>query len=219
LSPCANCSNQTSAKATGNPPQSSDRRLKSGIFGCHTGYPIRSRWETRSRCARLSKLFPKNSHTAHYRYRDVELHEPARIEQPAAAALLLRRETFEEIGRFDEQFAPAWFEDVDFCRRLAANGKSVWVVPTARAKHYGGASLEHLTFGQFVDIWYRNMWLYAQKWLKPGERETLRWLVITGMILRLGAAALGIAHPEVGRRGALRAYAGVLKKAFDRWSA
>lgn len=167
----------------------------------------------------FAKVFPKNRATAHYRYRDVELHEPARIEQPAAAALLLRRETFEDVGRFDEQFSPAWFEDVDFCRRLAANGKSVWVVPEARAKHYGGASLEHLPFGQFVDIWYGNMWRYAQKWLKPGEREALRWFVITGMILRLGAAALGVAHPEVGRRAALRAYAGVLKKAFERWSA
>ena len=33
------------------------------------------------------------------------------------------------LGRFDEQFSPAWFEDVDFCRRLAAQGKSIWVVP------------------------------------------------------------------------------------------
>lgn len=165
----------------------------------------------------FSRIFPKNRATAHYRYHDVELNEPAQIEQPAAAALLLRRETFENIGRFDEQFSPAWFEDVDFCRRLATQGKSIWVVPAARAKHHGGASLEHLTFGRFVDIWYGNMWRYAQKWLSPGEREALRWLVITGMILRLGAAALGVAHPEVGRRAALAAYAGVLKKAFDRW--
>jgi N-acetylglucosaminyl-diphospho-decaprenol L-rhamnosyltransferase len=167
----------------------------------------------------FNKIFPANRLTAHYRYRDVELNEPARIEQPAAAALLLRRETFEEVGRFDEQFSPAWFEDVDFCRRLAANGKSIWVVPAARAKHYGGASLEHLTFARFADIWYGNMWRYAQKWFPAGERETLRWLVIAGMTLRLGAALLGIAHPEVGRRQALAAYAGVLKKAFHRWSA
>jgi GT2 family glycosyltransferase len=167
----------------------------------------------------FNKLFPKNRTTAHYRYRDVELEAPAPIEQPAAAALLLRRETFEEVGRFDEQFSPAWFEDVDFCRRLASNGKSIWVVPAARAKHYGGASLEHLTFARFVDIWYGNMWRYAQKWLPPGEREALRWLVIAGMTLRLGAALLGIAHPEVGRRKTLAAYAGVLKKAFHRWSA
>lgn len=166
----------------------------------------------------FARVFPKNRATAHYRYGDVELHEPAPIEQPAAAALLLRRETFEDVGRFDEQFSPAWFEDVDFCRRLAVSGKSIWVVPEARAKHYGGASLEHLTFGEFVDIWYGNMWRYAQKWLTPGEREALRWLVITGMILRLGAAAVGVAHPEVGRKGAIAAYAGVLKKAFDRWA-
>ena len=29
---------------------------------------------------------------------------------------------------------------------------------------------------------------------------------------------IGIAHPEVGRRRAFAAYAGVLKKAFHRWS-
>ena len=166
----------------------------------------------------IGRLFPKNRATAHYRYRDVDLTAPAPIEQPAAAALLLRRETFEDLGRFDEQFSPAWFEDVDFCRRLAAQQKSIWVVPAARAKHYGGASLEHLSFDQFTDIWYGNMWRYARKWLGPGERETLRWLVIFGMTLRLGAAAIGIAHPEVGRRRAFAAYAGVLKKAFHRWS-
>lgn len=166
----------------------------------------------------ISRLLPKNRVTAHYRYRDADLAAPLPIEQPAAAALLLRRETFENLGRFDEQFSPAWFEDVDFCRRLATQHQSVWVVPAARVKHYGGASLEHLSFDRFTDIWYGNMWRYAQKWLPPVERETLRWLVIAGMTLRLGAAAIGIAHPEVGRRLTLAAYAGVLKKAFHRWS-
>jgi len=67
----------------------------------------------------LNKLFPRNPATASYRYHDLDLTEPRRIEQPAAAALLLRRAVVEEIGPFDEQFAPAWFEDVDYCRRLA----------------------------------------------------------------------------------------------------
>ena len=67
----------------------------------------------------LDKLFPKNPTTAHHRYRDLDLTEPRVIEQPAAAALLLRREVMEDVGAFDESFAPAWFEDVDYCRRLA----------------------------------------------------------------------------------------------------
>jgi hypothetical protein len=44
-------------------------------------------------------------------------------------------------------------------------------------------------------------------------------VIITGMILRLGAATIGLAHPEVGRRTVLRGYATVLKKAFNRWDA
>jgi len=163
------------------------------------------------------KLFPRNRQTAHDRYRDLDLTEPRPIEQPAAAALLLRREVFDEVGGFDERFAPAWFEDVDFCRRLASAGKTVWVVPAALAAHEGGASLEHVPFSCFNDVWYRNMWIYARKWLTAGEAETLRWFIIAGMLLRIPAAALGLAHRDVGRWPAVKAYAGVLKQAFRRW--
>jgi N-acetylglucosaminyl-diphospho-decaprenol L-rhamnosyltransferase len=165
------------------------------------------------------KLFPKNAHTAFHRYRDLDLTEPRRIEQPAAAALLLRREVFDEVGPFDEQFAPAWFEDVDYCRRLAVLGKEVWVVPEARAAHAGGASLEHVPFERFTEVWYRNMWRYGRKWFSAGRAEALRWLIVAGMLLRIVAAALGVAHPEVGRKRAMRAYAGVLRNAWSRWGA
>jgi N-acetylglucosaminyl-diphospho-decaprenol L-rhamnosyltransferase len=167
----------------------------------------------------LDKFFPANRAIAHYRYRDLDLTRPQPIEQPAAAALLLRREVFDEIGPLDEQFSPAWFEDVDYCRRLAQAGRSIYVVPSAAARHYGGASLEHISFGDFTDLWYRNMWRYARKWLPSGQAEALRWVIIVGMLLRCVAAIAGFAHPEIGRLGALRAYTAVLKKAFNRWGA
>lgn len=163
------------------------------------------------------KLFPRNRQTAHDRYRDLDLTEPRPIEQPAAAALLLRREVFEEVGGFDERFAPAWFEDVDFCRRLAVAGQKIWVVPAARAEHEGGASLEHVPFARFTNVWYRNMWIYGRKWLSRGEAEALRWFIIGGMLFRIPAAAIGIAHPEVGRWEAIKAYAAVARQAFRRW--
>ncbi|MEO8378895.1 MAG: glycosyltransferase family 2 protein [Acidobacteriota bacterium] len=165
----------------------------------------------------LDKLFPKNSATASYRYRDLDLTEPRRIEQPAAAALLLRREVVEEIGPLDEQFAPAWFEDVDYCRRLAQHEKEVWVIPGAEVRHFGGASLEHISFAEFQEIWYRNMWRYARKWLRPGETEALRWAVIAGMLLRCLAGLAGLRPRGVARGDAFRAYAAVLKRAFHRW--
>jgi N-acetylglucosaminyl-diphospho-decaprenol L-rhamnosyltransferase len=165
----------------------------------------------------FDKLMPKNRVTRKYRYRDLDLSVPQRVDQPAAAALLVRREVFDEIGPLDEQFSPAWFEDVDYCRRFAAAGKSLYVVPAASARHSGGASLEHVSFARFVDLWYGNMWRYARKWFSPARAEALRWLIIVGMLLRLPAALAGVAHAETGRRDALRAYVGVLRKAFRRW--
>ncbi len=167
----------------------------------------------------LDKLFPKNSTTARYRYRDLDLTEPRRIEQPAAAALLIRKEAVEEIGPFDEQFSPAWFEDVAYCRRLAEAKMEVWVVPAAQARHFGGASLEHIRFGGFVDVWYRNMWRYARKWLRPSHTEALRWVIIAGMLLRCFAGLIGFKPRGVQRWEAFRAYAHVMRKAFERWSA
>jgi GT2 family glycosyltransferase len=166
----------------------------------------------------LDKLFPRNPATARYRYRDLDLTEPRRIEQPAAAALLLRRDVIDDIGPFDEQFAPAWFEDVDYCRRLAGRHKEVWVVPAAVVRHFGGASLEHMPVGEFVEVWYGNMWRYARKWLRPGEAEGLRWIIIGGMMMRCCAAAVGIKPHGLTRREAMRAYANVMKKAFGRWN-
>lgn len=165
----------------------------------------------------VDKLFPRNSATASYRYHDLELDAPRQIEQPAAAALLLRRCVVEEIGPFDEQFAPAWFEDVDYCRRLAEQKKQIWIVPAAHARHFGGASLEHLDHAAFLDIWYRNMWRYARKWMRPAQAEALRWTIIFGMILRCVAGVAGIRPKGISRRDALRAWSTVLKKAFDRW--
>jgi len=166
----------------------------------------------------IDKLFPANRMTARYRYRELELTHPQPVEQPAAAALLLRREVFAEVGPLDERFAPAWFEDVDYCRRLAAAGHTIFVVPEARARHFGGASLEHIPFAEFIALWYRNMWLYARKWLTPGQAEALRWAIVFGMFLRMPLALLGIAHLHLGRWSAARAYAGVMRKAFKRWS-
>jgi GT2 family glycosyltransferase len=165
----------------------------------------------------LDKVMPRNGVTGRYRYRDLDLSVPQRVDQPAAAALLVRREVFDEIGPLDEQFSPAWFEDVDYCRRFAAAGKAVYVVPAASARHFGGASLEHVPFARFVDLWYANMWRYARKWFSPAKAETLRWLIIVGMLLRLPVAFAGLAHAESGRRNAVQAYAGVLRKAFRRW--
>ena len=167
----------------------------------------------------LDKLFPGNSTTARHRYRDLDLGQPRQIEQPAGAALLLRRSVVDDVGPLDEQFAPAWFEDVDYCRRLAARSHAVWVVPAAHVRHFGGASLEHMALADFARIWYRNMWLYARKWLGARKAEALRWMIIAGMALRIVAGLFGrLPRGCDSPREAFRAWSGVAKDAWRRWS-
>lgn len=165
----------------------------------------------------LNKIFPRNKATAHYRYEGLDLSQPQRVEQPAAAAMLIRRQVFDEVGGFDEQFSPAWFEDVDLWRRLHQAKKETFVVPSAIARHFGGASLEHMTYGEFIDVLYRNMWRYAKKWFSPGRVEALRWAIIGGMLLRCAAAVVGLKNGSPTRVAAIRAYATVLRKAVNRW--
>ena len=84
-------------------------------------------------------------------------------EQPAAAAWLLRKEAWGELGGFDARFYPAWFEDVDFCRRLQDSDWEVFHFPHLPLIHQGGLALEHLSYSNFVAIFYKNLLRYLKK--------------------------------------------------------
>jgi N-acetylglucosaminyl-diphospho-decaprenol L-rhamnosyltransferase len=58
----------------------------------------------------------------------------------SGAAMMIRREVFEQIGLLDEKYF-MYFEEEDFCRRAAKAGWPSWYVPTARVMHLiGGVS-------------------------------------------------------------------------------
>lgn len=163
------------------------------------------------------RLFGNDPEIDRYRCRDLDVGVEQPVEQPAGAALLLRREIFDLLGPLDERFAPAWFEDVDYCRRIAEAGREILFVPSARATHHGGASLVEMESGQFVEIWYRNLWHYAEKWLTGDECERLRWLIMAGIGMRAAAVIAGLSA-DAGRRPMLAAYGRVIRSAWMRWN-
>lgn len=134
----------------------------------------------------LHRLWPRNPWTARYHLREqaqltdyfeqktlsskLPHHSPKRpvvVEQPAGASLMIRRSAFEELAGFDEGFWPAWFEDVDFCKRLNERGYLAAICASARVVHEGGYSLESLPRSRFLEIWYENLKKY---WRKHGSR-------------------------------------------------
>ncbi len=56
-----------------------------------------------------------------------------------AACMLVRRDLFDSVGGFDEQF-PVTLNDVDLCSRIRERGRLVVVTPHARLFHYEGLS-------------------------------------------------------------------------------
>ena len=105
------------------------------------------------------------------------------VGQAAAAALLVRREAFDEIGGFDAQFHPAWYEDVDFCTRLAAAHWAVRFARQARFIHEGGYSAEALGPTEFATAYYRNQVRYVNKHFGAGA-GLVRLSIAAGMAAR-----------------------------------
>jgi GT2 family glycosyltransferase len=66
-------------------------------------------------------------------------HVPERVDWVSGAALCCRRQTWNDIGGFDENFF-LYYEDVDLCLRAAQVGWEVWHVPTTVVSHQSGAS-------------------------------------------------------------------------------
>lgn len=60
------------------------------------------------------------------------------VDYCSAAALLVRKELFEKIGKFDRQFQPGYYEDVDLCFSLRAMGYKVHYRPDSVVIHYEG---------------------------------------------------------------------------------
>lgn len=157
----------------------------------------------------LNRLSPESAGLRAERYLDRDRAAPFDVEQPAGAALLVRRGAFEALGGFDPAFAPAWFEDVDFCARLLASGRRIRFVPAARVRHVGGTAMRALRYRDFRPLYVRNELRYFAKHADPATRAAVRALEGAGAALRL--ALLPLVRGDHSRGDAAVAYLRVLR--------
>ncbi|MCG8639506.1 MAG: glycosyltransferase [Desulfobacterales bacterium] len=89
------------------------------------------------------------------------------VDYCSGAFLLVRRRLFEALGGFDEDYAPAYYEESDFCLRLAKAGYQVIYDPCVEILHYEFGSSS--TTGHALELQRRN-----RKKLVDKHREILR---------------------------------------------
>jgi N-acetylglucosaminyl-diphospho-decaprenol L-rhamnosyltransferase len=192
-----------------------------------SGFAIRSLPRAVDLCLEsllVNRVFPGNAWNKHYRRPDFAFDEDAEVEQPAGACFMIRRALFQEMGGFDEQFHPAWFEDVDLCRRLRSRGARIVYCAGATIIHAGGSSIQSMPAGQASEYFFLNMLRYSRKHLGGAKTIVLRMCLALGMIMRILVLSVGHsvgygpanpARPDRQDRGALRrAYWNVMKGAI-----
>ncbi len=119
--------------------------------------------------------------------------------------MMVRKDVFEQIGYFDEQFF-VWYADWDLCKRSADAGWSTYYLHPAKAIHHERQSFAKEDIGREdvfykVDGWYsvsammrdRYVFLrkhntgesiYGVKIVNVVENSLRLWLIIVGFLFR-----------------------------------
>jgi N-acetylglucosaminyl-diphospho-decaprenol L-rhamnosyltransferase len=112
-------------------------------------------------------------------------HPPGRPTGPVdvveGACMLVDRELFERVGRFDERFF-LFFEEADLARRIRAEGREVHLVAEANAHHGIGASRAGTALGSRPH-YLRSTVRYLRRW--EGGAAATAFAVLASLTFRL----------------------------------
>lgn len=86
---------------------------------------------------------------------------PKQVDWVSGACMVIRREAFEQVGGMDERFFLYW-EDADFCRRLAGAGWRTMWHPGAEVTHFGAGSSRFAPYASLI-AFHHSAYRYYRK--------------------------------------------------------
>ena len=137
--------------------------------------------------AALGTVWPGNPATRRYHLADLDRSRPVPVDWVSGACMLVRREAYEAAGRFDAGYF-MYFEEMDFCLRLAKAGW--WVV------YDPGAEVTHMLGGSTRSAPYRKVWNHHRSALRfyrrryAGDPRLLLLPVVALFLLARGLVSL-----------------------------
>lgn len=148
----------------------------------------------------LTRLFPGNRWSAAYLAAARQsATDPFRVDWVSGAAMLVPRPVVDMVGALDDGFFLFW-EDADWCRRIADAGLQVWCVPAARVVHDEGGTRGHGWSTTTIRSFHQGAYRYWVKHHAPSPWDPRRWLA--ALLLTARAAVLVVHHSRPRRRPA-----------------
>jgi len=117
--------------------------------------------------------------------------EPFSVEALIGAVMMVRREAFEELGGFDEDYF-FFLEETDLAVRMGQAGLQVVHEPRARAVHLQGATADVLPASARIEF-YRSRYLFFSKHYGTRAMSALKTVMTANLalnVLGLGLVAL-----------------------------
>jgi GT2 family glycosyltransferase len=112
---------------------------------------------------------------------DPRFAESIEVDYCSGAALMVRRELFEQLGGFDLRYAPAYYEDTDLCFGIRSLGRKVFYCADSIVLHHEGATagtdlgsgykkFQTLNQSKFVEKWSNALALQDPPPSETGQR-------------------------------------------------
>ena len=101
---------------------------------------------------------------AAYAYTKRHAREELDVRMVAFFCTAMPRIVFETVGGLDERFGLGFFEDDDYCKRVAAEGYRIAVAEDVFVHHHLSASFDEIDDERRQALFDRNRALYEEKW-------------------------------------------------------
>lgn len=112
--------------------------------------------------ALLSYIFPDSILFSNWKMNYFGHDEERKVEQPMAAALMVKKKVLNEIDNFDERFK-MFFNDVDLCRKIHDKGYSIVFYPGSKIIHEKGVSI-YKDRERMIRVWNEDCLSYFKKY-------------------------------------------------------
>lgn len=128
---------------------------------CRRSFP--GPWTSFTKVTGLSTLFPKSKIFARYNLTYLDENQTYEVDAISGSFMMMRREVYDKVGGFDEQFF-MYGEDLDLCYRIQKAGYKVYYVHSTQIIHYKGESTKRSSIDE-TKVFYQAMHLFVKKHL------------------------------------------------------